>query len=77
MTDIRGRTLRPPVCSCRFGCCSREEMSNRHGIPSEFEDSLARAIVDGSISVHEANVAIRSYRAEWARAPERTEVEKS
>jgi hypothetical protein len=70
------RLLRPSVCSCELGCRSREEMRARHGTPSEFENGLADAIGDGMISLHEAELANRKYRKEWAEAPEWTEVKK-
>lgn len=70
-TGIGGRLLYPPVCSCPQGCRSREEMTTHHGTLPEFEDALASAIEDGSITHVEANRALHSYRAEWARAPEK------
>lgn len=73
---ISGRSLRPPVCSCLSGCCSREEMLSKHGTPTEFEEKLADAIGDGMISPREAQVANFRYREEWERAPKTTKVEK-
>jgi len=73
---IRGRSLRPPVCSCEYGCVSREEMRERHGDRDGFLESLVKAFEDGYVSFAEAETANLKYREEWAAAPEKTEIEK-
>jgi hypothetical protein len=77
MKSIAGRLLRPQLCSCTFGCRSREEMRERHGDPDQFLDALTHAFKDGDISFGEAERANIRYRAEWREAPERTAVDKS
>ena len=76
MKSINDRPLRPGVCSCGLGCRSREEMRARHGDPDKFLDALTRAFHAGDISFNEAERANLQYRAEWHKAPERTEVDK-
>lgn len=73
---VAGRSLRTRVCSCALGCCSREEMRERHGDPERFLTALEEAFEDGFISFDEAERANLRYRAEWAEAPECTEVQK-
>jgi hypothetical protein len=73
---IKGRSLRPSVCSCEHGCVSREEMAKRHGSPDKFLRSLVKAFGDGYVSFAEAEFANLKYREEWAAAPEKTEVGK-
>jgi hypothetical protein len=76
MKSVAGRPLRPGVCSCAFGCRSREEMRARHGDPEQFLGALTRAFDAGDISFNEAERANLKYRAEWHEAPERTAVDK-
>jgi hypothetical protein len=76
MKSVAGRPLRPGVCSCTFGCRSREEMRAKHGDPDKFLDSLTRAFHAGDISFDEAERANLRYRAEWIEAPEHTQVDK-
>ena len=76
MPAIRGRSLRPPVCSCLAGCVSKQEMRARHGDPEEFLEALTKAFEAGDVSFDEAERANLMYRAEWGEAPETTEVEK-
>lgn len=77
MKSVTGYLLRPGMCSCSFGCRSREEMRERHGDPDKFLDALTRAFHAGDISFYEAERANRRYRAEWNEAPEKTQVDKS
>ena len=74
MKRVKGRSLRPAVCSCSRGCRSREEMRKRHGTPAEFLEALGNAFEDGFISWDEAERANLGYRAEWHEAPEHTKV---
>ena len=76
MKSVAGRLLRPGVCSCSFGCRSREEMRRQHGDPDRFLDALTRAFHAGDISFDEAERANLRYREEWHEAPERTAVDK-
>lgn len=72
MKSVSGRSLRPSACSCERGCVSREEMRERHGDPEAFLEALTRAFQAGDISFHEAERANLKYRAEWHKAPDKT-----
>jgi hypothetical protein len=74
--EVAGRLLRPRACSCDLGCRSRDEMRALHGDPEAFLASLERAFENGLITFAEAERANLRYRAEWAKAPENTEVDR-